>query len=176
MKPLKPIRIGVIGQSGKITPALEEMSATLGREIAKRGGILISGGRDGVMAAASRGARRAGGITVGILPGNCIEEGNPYLDVPLTTGLSLDYRSLILVHSSDAIIMVGGKGGTLSELCLAYQNGRPVVVLTASGGWADKVGELVSPDGCMDDRCTGVVCFASSPGEAVSRAYSLAQS
>ncbi len=175
MKEIVPIRIGVIGQSGEITPAVEEMSATIGRKIAKEGGILISGGRDGVMMAASRGAQEAGGITVGILPGKKIEEGNPYLDIPITTGFGLDYRSLILVHTCDAIIMVGGKSGTFSELSLSYQNGRPVVVLTGSGGWADKIGELVSADGCMDDRCTGLIRFATSPDEAVSQAFSLAR-
>lgn len=175
MTQIKPIRIGVIGQSGQITPVVEEMSATVGREIAQRGGILICGGRDGVMLAACRGAREAQGITVGILPGNSVAEGNPYLSIPITTGFGLDYRSLVLVHTCDALIMIGGKGGTFSELSLSYQNGGAVVVLTGSGGWADKIKGLVSQDGCLDDRCTGVIRFATTPLEAVALAYSLAQ-
>ncbi|MGI6143001.1 MAG: TIGR00725 family protein [bacterium] len=171
---MKKIRISVIGQSGEIPPAVEKLAAAVGREIGKRGGILLSGGRDGVMLAASRGAREGGGITVGILPGNKIEEGNPYLDVPITTGFGFDYRSLILVHSCDALIMIGGKGGTLTEFTTAYQNGRSVVVLQGSGGWADRVEELVA-DGYLDDRHSGEIRFATTPGEAVSLAFSLAE-
>ncbi len=172
---MKPIRIGVIGQSGEIPPVVEKMSATVGREIAKHGGILFSGGRDGVMMAASRGAQEKGGITVGILPGDRIDEGNPFLDIPITTGFGLDFRSLILVHTCDAIIMIGGKSGTLRELYLAYQNRRPVVVLTGSGGWADRVRELITNDGYLDDRRTGVIRFADTPEDAVQIAFSLAQ-
>lgn len=171
---MKPIRIGVTGQSGRIPSEVEKMAEAVGREIGKRGAVLFSGGRDGVMLAASRGAREAGGITVGILPGNSIEEGNPYLDIPITTGLDLDYRSLILVHSCDALIMIGGKCGTLTEFIDAYKNGRPVVVLQGSGQWADRVEGLLV-DGYLDDRRCGEIRFATTPEEAVDLALSLAK-
>ncbi|HHY36388.1 MAG TPA: TIGR00725 family protein [Firmicutes bacterium] len=168
------MRIGVIGQAGIIPPEVERLAVAVGREIGRRGGILLSGGRDGVMLAASRGAREAGGITVGILPGNSTAAGNPYLDVPITTGLDFNYRSLVLVHSCDALIMIGGKGGTLLELTAAYKNGRPVVVLKGSGQWADRAEELLT-DGCLDDRRCGEIRIATTPEEAVALAFSLAQ-
>ncbi|HKM38775.1 MAG TPA: TIGR00725 family protein [bacterium] len=170
---MKAIRIAVIGQSGSISPAVDKISAAVGREIAVRGGILFSGGRDGVMMAASRGAQEAGGITVGILPGDEAEQGNPYLSIPITTGFGLDFRSLVLIHSADAVIMIGGKSGTLRELFLAYHNRRPVVVLTGSGGWADQARGLLTPDGYLDNRCSGIIRFAASPESAVDLAWQL---
>jgi len=169
-------RIGVIGQSGPIGPALQEMAETVGREVARRGGILLSGGRDGIMEAASRGAKEAGGLTVGILPGDLLEEGNEYLDVPITTGLGMDFRSLVLVRSCDAIIMLGGKNGTLLELSNAYYNRKPVVVLPASGGWAEKVPHFAYAGAYLDDRRSVEIRYASTPEEAVALAFALAQS
>lgn len=168
------IRIGVIGQSGPITERVAQIAEAVGREVARAGAILLSGGRNGVMEAACRGAKEAGGLTVGILPGDAIAEGNPYLDVPITTGLGFDFRSTVLIHSSDAVIMIGGCNGTFGELSTAYLNHKPVVVLEKTGGWTDRLRE-VAYDGCyLDERRNIPIHYASSAEEAVRLAIFLA--
>lgn len=72
-----------------------------------------------MMECASRGAKEANGLVVGILPGDSLERANQFIDIPISTGLSFDFRSLILVHSSDALIMVAGENGTLGELSVS---------------------------------------------------------
>lgn len=168
-------RIAVIGQSGAIDQALEQLAGEVGARIARGGAILLSGGRDGVMEAACRAAQQEGGLTVGILPGDSPAEGNAYLDVPITTGLGLDFRSLILVHSSDSIIMVGGRIGTLSELATACWNRRPVVVLRDSGCWADRIPHAAYQGRYLQDTGGMPLSFASTPREAVEKALDLAR-
>jgi len=118
-------RIGVIGGSS-CTPRQAEVAHAVGGLIAQRGGILVCGGMGGVMEAACRGAAEHGGITVGILPGGSAAEGNPYLTVPVVTGLGYA-RNLLVVQSSQAIIAIGGRYGTLTEIAYAAQFGVPVV-------------------------------------------------
>ena len=101
-----------------------------GRAIAERGAVLLCGGRTGVMEAAARGAREAGGLVIGVLPGASAAETPPnaYIDVALFTGMG-DGRNWINACASDAIIAIGGGFGTLSEMALALKLGRPVVAL-----------------------------------------------
>ena len=119
--------IGVIG-AGECTEAEARTAEEVGREIARRKGVLICGGRRGVMEAAARGAQQAGGLVVGILPGTSRREGNPYLTVALATGLG-DARNAVITCASDAIIAISGGYGTLSEIGLALKMGKPVVGL-----------------------------------------------
>ncbi len=95
----------------------------VGRTIAEHGGIVLTGGRSGVMTAASRGAQMAGGVVVGILPD--LSDGNPYLTVRIRTGMG-HARNVVLVQSADAVVAVGGEYGTLSELAVALKEGIPV--------------------------------------------------
>ncbi|MGB9866984.1 MAG: TIGR00725 family protein [Bacillota bacterium] len=169
-----PFRIGVIGSSGPVSPDTDAAAEAVGREIAKRGGILFCGGRDGVMEAGCRGAFLEGGITVGILPFSSLAAANQYVTVPVTTGLSFEFRSVVLVHACDAIIMVSGGAGTLMELCVAQRNGVPVVVLEASGGWAGRLRSVALEGMYMDERRTSPLAFAGSPQEAVELAFQLA--
>lgn len=148
------IRIGVIGQSGEIPAETGELAEEIGKEIALRGAILLTGGTSGVMGAVSRGAKQANGLVVGILPGDSVDVANEYIDIPISTGLSFDYRSLILVHSSDVIIMIAGGNGTLGELSAAYLNRKPVVIVEPSGdglqefeAWPTTVPILMSESG-----------------------------
>lgn len=104
----------------------------VGRLVALAGAVVVTGGLGGVMAAASRGAVEAGGLTVGLLPGTDRHAGNPYLSVALPTGLG-ELRNGLIVRAADAVIAVGGSWGTLSEIALAVRTGVPVVIL---GGWA----------------------------------------
>jgi uncharacterized protein (TIGR00725 family) len=144
------------------TAALAE---EVGQEIAHHGAVLICGGRGGVMEAACRGARSAGGTTVGILPGTDRSQANRYVDIPIITGLG-EARNVLVVRSADAVIAVSGGYGTLSEIALALKMGRPVVGIQT---W-----ELQHSRGTLPSRQAqpGVV-LASGPAEAVAKAVSL---
>ena len=123
----RKIQIGVIGgrrASSKILKQAEEV----GRLIADRGAVLICGGMGGVMEAACRGAKKAGGTTVGILPVTSPDKGNTYLDVIIPTGMGLA-RNAIIINSVDGAVAVGGSYGTLSEMAFALQKGIPLVSL-----------------------------------------------
>ncbi|MDD4752612.1 MAG: TIGR00725 family protein [Desulfitobacteriaceae bacterium] len=167
------IRIGVIGQSGDISPEVRQLAEEIGREIALRKAVLLTGGTNGVMEAVSFGAKSAGGLVVGILPGDTLDVGNNYIDVPITTGMGYDYRSLILVHSSDVIIMIGGGNGTLGELSTAYLNRKPVIVVEPSGGWAGKI-KALAHDGCyLDERKNVKIEYVDNAQDALDMALSL---
>lgn len=127
----KRVRIGVMGSS-LCPPHLSELAYDVGRGIARRGGILICGGGSGVMEAAARGAKEAGGFTVGILPGAAASEANAYIDLPIVTDLG-NARNVINVLTSQAIIAIGGAAGTLSEIALALKCGTPLVGLHTWG-------------------------------------------
>ena len=120
-------RIGVIGasQCGK---ALSETAFQTGRLIAQGGGILVCGGMGGVMEAACRGANEAGGLTVGILPGASARDANRFVDVPIVTGMGYTRNSLVVL-SSQAVIAIGGRYGTLSEIAFAIQYKIPLIGL-----------------------------------------------
>ncbi|MFC0270691.1 TIGR00725 family protein [Metabacillus herbersteinensis] len=164
-------RIAVIGQSGDISEEVRIVAEEVGAEIAKRGAVLLTGGGSGVMEAASKGAKEAGGLVIGILAGDETNVSNDYLDVPITTGLTFDYRSLVLVHSSDSIIMICGGNGTLGELSAAYMNKKPVVVIETTGGWATKVKEIAFEGSYLDERRTVEIHFADTARNAVERAF-----
>ncbi len=122
-------RIGVLGNSS----CSEEVSAlaeAVGEEIASRDGIVVCGGLTGVMEAVARGAKSAGGMTVGVLPGESANEANPYIDVPIVTGLG-KARNVIVVLSSEVVIAIHGKYGTLTEVAYALHFGIPVVALNS---------------------------------------------
>lgn len=123
-------RLAVVGGARAKAETLIQ-AESLGRCIAEAGAILICGGRGGVMEAACRGARQAGGLTVGILPGKEPGEANPWVELPIVTGLG-EARNVIIARTADALIAVEGGVGTLSEIAFALKFERPVVSL---GGW-----------------------------------------
>ena len=98
----------------------------LGRELAARGAVVVCGGLGGVMEAVCRGARAAGGPTIGILPGDDRRHANPHVEVVVPTGLG-EARNLLVVRTADVVVAVGGEFGTLSEIALALRLGKPVV-------------------------------------------------
>ena len=119
--------IAVVG-AAQCGPGLAVLAEKVGEEIARRGCALICGGRGGVMEAASRGAQRQGGLILGVLPGKDPREGNNFLTMAVATGLG-EARNAIITRTADAIIAVGGRYGTLSEIALALKMGKPVVGL-----------------------------------------------
>lgn len=124
---MRNARVGVIG-SGRCSREIYQLAERVGEGIARRGAILICGGLGGVMEGACKGAKTAGGTTVGILPGARPDDANAYVDIPVVTGLSLA-RNLLVVRSSQAVIAVEGGYGTLSEIAFSLQLGVPVIGL-----------------------------------------------
>ena len=122
------IFISVIGAS-KCSAKESKLAEEVGRELAKRGVVLICGGLTGVMEAACRGAKSEGGLTVGILPGNSRNDANQYVTIPIITGIGYA-RNSIVARSGQAVIAIGGKYGTLSEIAYALQDKIPVIGLS----------------------------------------------
>ena len=119
--------VGVIGP-GECDQQIDSLAEEVGERLARRGLVVLTGGRGGVMAAASRGAKQAGGLTIGILPGNTYNEVNPDVDIPILTGLG-EARNAIVACASEVLVAIAGEYGTLSEMALALKMGRPVIGL-----------------------------------------------
>ena len=152
------IFIGVIG-GGEVSSQVSAIAEEVGREVARHGAVLVCGGLGGVMEAACKGASDEGGLTVGILPGDNRLAANPYVKIPIVTGLG-HARNVAVVKSSQVIIAIDGSYGTLSEIGHALQNGIPVIGLNT---WS------LTIDGHADDS----IIIADSPREAVSKATEL---
>jgi uncharacterized protein (TIGR00725 family) len=151
----------IIAVIGAGEPSEEEASLAekVGREIARRGAVLVCGGLGGVMEAACRGASSEGGLTIGILPGESASAANPYVQIPVVTGMR-EARNVIVVKTARAVIAIGGAYGTLSEIAHALQNGIPVIGLST---WS------VSREDIPDSN----IITAAGPGEAVIKALAL---
>ena len=124
------LAVSVIG-AGQATAQEIAWAEEVGRLLAERGAVVVCGGLGGVMEAACRGARAAGGLTVSILPGYDRAAANPWTEVAIATGLA-EARNVIVAASGDGVIAVGGALGTLSEIAFALKLHRPVVTL---GSW-----------------------------------------
>ncbi|HEY98032.1 MAG TPA: TIGR00725 family protein [Dehalococcoidia bacterium] len=154
----KLVFIAVIG-GGDISPPVAVIAEEVGREIARHGAVLVCGGLGGVMEAACRGADGEGGITVGILPGDDRRSANPYVKIPIATGIGYA-RNAAVAKSAQAVIAIDGSYGTLTEIAYALQSGVPVIGLDT---WS------IAIDGREDDS----IIRASSPKEAVEKALEL---
>lgn len=119
--------MAVIG-GGEADPAALELAREVGREIARRGGVLLCGGLGGVMAAAAQGSAQAGGVSIGILPDPDRSRANPHLTFTIATNMG-HARNMIIAHSADALIAVDGSYGTVSEAAIALKLGKPVIGL-----------------------------------------------
>jgi len=124
------LAVSVIG-AGQATAQESAWAEEVGRLLAERGAVVVCGGLGGVMEAACRGARAAGGLTVGILPGYDRAVANRWTEVAIATGLA-EARNVIVAASGDGVIAIGGSLGTLSEIAFALKLRRPVVTL---GSW-----------------------------------------
>jgi uncharacterized protein (TIGR00725 family) len=138
------VQVAVIGSGREHEARAEEV----GRLLAERGCTVVTGGLGEVMEAAARGAKSAGGTTIGILPGQSRSDASQWIDHAVVTGVG-HARNLAVVASGDAVIAVGGKWGTLAEIGFAHVLGRPVVILEP--GWdLEGVRRAVSPEEAVD--------------------------
>ena len=146
-KPEMALKIGVMGgASGNMTPAHLAAAETLGLTIARAGCVLITGACPGLPLAAARGAKRAGGMVVGISPGLSLDEHvykyrSPaeHHNILVFTGSGLMGREVDNIRTSDIVVIVGGRSGTLGELAIAYDEGKLIGVVTGTGGISDMV-------------------------------------
>jgi uncharacterized protein (TIGR00725 family) len=145
------VQVSVVGSGTEAEGRAEEV----GRLLGEAGCVVVCGGRGEVMAAAARGAKAAGGTTIGILPGESRDDANEWIDYAVATGIG-HARNLAVVASGDVVIAVGGRWGTLAEIGFARVLGRPVIVLEP--GW-DVSGEGIER--------------AATPAEAVELALKL---
>lgn len=129
MCPKGPL-IAVIG-NGLENESHNSLAEEVGALLAEAGCVVVNGGLQGVMQASARGARSRGGLTIGILPGLDPSSANPYIDIPIPTGMG-EMRNLLIIRSAAAAIAIGGGFGTLSEIALALKASKPVVGL---GTW-----------------------------------------
>jgi hypothetical protein len=123
----KPI-IGVIGGGSTASAEGVRLAEEVGFLVARSDAVLVCGGLNGVMEAASKGARRGGGLTIGILPSGDKADANAYVDVPIATAMSTA-RNLVIVRTADALIAINGSYGTLSEMAHAFDLGKTVFAL-----------------------------------------------
>jgi uncharacterized protein (TIGR00725 family) len=156
------VYIAVVG-AGDADDELASAAEQVGRGLAERGATVVCGGLGGVMAAACRGAKSAGGLTLGILPGRRRQDANRWVDVAIPTGMG-ETRNALVVLSADAVVAVGGEHGTLSEVALGLKLGRPVVGLRT---W-----RLTRGDGSLDES----IVRADDPDGAVAAALAAAGS
>lgn len=140
-------QVVIIGSSD--ASAHLDTAMSIGHFVADNKWVLISGGRTGIMEAASRGASEAGGTVVGITPSQQFDEANPYCTIVIPSGIGFA-RNSINVLSGDVIVSIGGKSGTLSELAYAWQYGKPVICCSFTGGWSSKILQQT-----VDDRKSG---------------------
>jgi uncharacterized protein (TIGR00725 family) len=145
------IYLAVVGPS-RPRESILELAERTGTEVARAGAILLTGGLGGAMEAASRGAKRAGGVTIGILPGPSRRDANAFIDYSIPTGMG-EMRNALLIRAADGVIAVGGGVGTLSEIALALRLGKPLAGLET---WQARVGGT-----------TAGIKQAGSPREAV---------
>jgi len=174
----KPV-ITVIGKSERnpsdpVPARALRAGEEVGKLLAQRGAVVVTGGLSGVMEAVSRGAKNAGGLVIGILPGVDKRDANEFVDVALTTGMGF-MRNTLVVRAADAVIMISGGIGTLNELTVAYED-KPTVILEGTGGWSDRIREIAYDGKHLEEAHRSELHFAKTPAEAVDLALKLARS
>lgn len=159
---MRRMQIAVIGYNAdRCSETARTLAYETGKEIALAGAVLVCGGLGGVMEAACKGAKEAGGTTVGIIPQEEFSFANQYCDVVVCTGIGFA-RDFIVASSADGIVAVGGGVGTLIELGVGYMMKKPMATVGGSGGTADYYGGR-----WLDERQRVPIIGAKSPQEAV---------
>lgn len=163
--------VAVIVGGNTASDSVLQAAEAVGRGLVNAGLRIATGGHGGVMTAASRGARHADGWTdgcvIGVLPGLDAREANPFVDIVIPTGMNYA-RNTILVAMADVVIAIGGGSGTLSEIALAWQHGKPIIAVDLGEGWSAQLAGVQ-----IDHRRTDQVNRATSPDEVVRLALAL---
>ncbi len=158
----RKLQILVIGYNGdSCTKKAYDIAYNVGKEIARRGVVLITGGLGGAMEAASKGASENNGITIGIIPFEDFSDANKYCNIVICTGIGFA-RDFITAYSADGVIIVGGGIGTLMEAGAAYMKKKPIVAMIGSGGTADMYAGKY-----LDERKHVKILAAKTPKEAM---------
>jgi uncharacterized protein (TIGR00725 family) len=137
---MRMIQASVIGPS-EVSTEISEIAEKVGAMLSKRGVVVITGGKGGVMEAASRGASAVGGITIGIVPSADVGEANRWCSVVIPTGLD-HARNVLVALAGDFLIALGISPGTLSEICFAWLHERPVLALTGENCWPETISQI----------------------------------
>lgn len=168
-------KIGVVGSAGgDLLGHAMELCTELGREIARRDCIIVTGACPGLPHAAMQGAKQLGALAIGISPALCLGEhisryGSPYeeYDALIFTGSGLMGREVDVVRTADIIVVVGGRSGTLGEFSIAYDDGNVIGVLLGTGGVAEHLREIVAH---IDKDTGATMLYAHSPAELLDQA------
>lgn len=163
------LTVGVMGSaSGEFSSAARERAYVVGRAIAERGFILITGACPGLPYECARGAREQGGLSVGISPALSLDEHvHKYLspadvfDVLIYTGSGLMGREVTNIRSSDMVVIVGGRSGTLGEFAIAYDEGKLIGILQGTGGITGKIGKSRKSSRVSAARIPARACFTT---------------
>jgi len=142
----KRVRIGVIGGAYP-SPEFRKKAYEVGRLIAEKKAVIVCGGLSGVMEAAAKGNKEAGGLSIGILPGNSPNDANPYIDIPIATGFGYSRNSLVVMNS-DVLIAIDGRYGTLSEIAYGFVQEKKIIGIDT---WEiDGIIKVDSPEQAVD--------------------------
>ena len=154
-------QVAVIGNARLKQPEHVALAQSVGRLLAENGYNLVCGGLGGVMLESCRGFKtiESPGRTVGILPSFQAASANDFIDIVIPTGLDVG-RNQLVVASGFAVVVIGGGAGTLSEIALASQINKPIILLKKTGGWADKL-----TDEHLDERCNSRLYHAQNLGQ-----------
>lgn len=153
----------MIGDSEVANEEEIRFAENLGKMLAKKGYIVLTGGRGGIMEAVCRGAKSIGGLTIAILPGVDKAEANPYVDIAIPTGIGWA-RNQIVVLGGDVVIAIGGKSGTLSEIAYAWMYNKPIIVVPKFGGWS-----MLLAGKKIDDRRKDKIIVANTVEEVIEK-------
>ncbi len=163
--------LAVIGNAGTLPFQVTETAKKLGCLAIDAGFRLVTGGLDGVMAAVSEGAHESAhyqeGMVLGIIPSYSSSQANPWVDIVIPTGMQMG-RNILVVASADVVIAIGGGSGTLSEIALAWQLGKPIIGLCDIAGWGEQLSGQV-----LDERHSQAIMSAKTPEEAIQTALKL---
>jgi len=174
--PKYKICVSGASETGFCSEGSHENAEAIGREIAKQGMVLVTGATTGMPHWAAKGAKEEGGMVIGLSPAVSREAHiksyklpYDYHDVIVYTGFNYSGRNLLLTRSSDAVIIVCGRIGTLNEFTVAFEDKKPIGILEGSGGTADRIREIVE----TSHRGPGKIVFSKNPKDLVEKVIKL---